>query len=151
MTATTQEQGWGTEGAGRPAAARQGSGRRLNWRHAWIVPGLAIAIFANELGKTNGVGILLLIGFGIAPDVPRLFGIKRPRWGLGSLPLQVFNVLHHPVAPAAAVLITAAGAATAITPAVWLVGSLVWLGHIIIGLGVGDVRRHAHSVEPAHA
>jgi hypothetical protein len=49
------------------------------------------------------------------------------------------------------VLITAAGAATAIIPTVWLVGSLVWLGHIIIGLGVGDVRRHAHSVEPAHA
>ena len=124
----------GAERAVQPA----GQGRRLRWRHLWIVPGLAIAIFASELGKTHGVGILLLIAFGLAPDIPRLFGIGRRRSGVGELPLQVFNVLHHPATPAAAALV----AWTGIVPPIWLVGSLVWLGHVVIGLGVGDVRRH---------
>ena len=146
MNEATTIQVGGAERGVRPAAG-QGSGRRLKWRHLWIVPGLAIAIFANELGKTNGVGILLLIAFGIAPDVPRLFGIKRPRPGISSVALHVFNVLHHPVAPAAAVLITATG----VVPTIWLVGSLVWLSHVIIGFGVGDVRRHQAAVSPAHA
>ena len=126
-------------GAERPVrpAAGEGKGRRLRWRHLWLVPGLAIAIFANELGKTNGVGILALIAFGIAPDVPRLFGIGRRRQGVGSLPLRAFNVLHHPAAPAAAIVV----AATGIVPVVWLVGALVWFSHVVIGFGVGDIRR----------
>jgi hypothetical protein len=132
----------GAESAVRPAGVR--SGRRLRWRHLWIVPGLAIAIFANELGKSNGVGILLLIAFGIAPDVPRLFGIGRGHsGGAGSFALRAFNVLHHPVAPAAAVAIsTVAVAVAGVVPAIWLVGSLVWFSHIVIGRGVGDVPRH---------
>ena len=118
--------------------AGEGRRLRLRWRHLWIVPGLAIAIFANELGKTNGVGILLLITFGIAPDVPRLFGIGRGNSrGVGSLPLRAFNLLHHPIAPATAVVI----AATGVLPTLWLVGALVWLSHVVIGWGVGDVRR----------
>ena len=91
-------------GAERPVrpAAGEGKGRRLRWRHLWLVPGLAIAIFANELGKANGVGILVLIAFGIAPDVPRLFGIGRSG-RVSRFALRAFNVLHHPAAPAAAV------------------------------------------------
>lgn len=122
--------------AARPAVG-EGTGRRLRRRHLWIVPGLAIAIFANELGKTNGVGILLLIAFGIAPDVPRLFGI-RGSGHVSRFALAVFNVLHHPALPVAAVAV----AATGIVPAAWLVGSLVWLSHLVIGRGVGDVPRH---------
>jgi hypothetical protein len=103
-------------------------GRRLRWRHLWLVPGLAIAIFANELGKGNGIGILTLVAFGIAPDVPRLFGSRgRP----------AHNLLHQPLLALAA----AAIAATGVVPVVWLVGSLVWLGHIVAGRGVGDVPR----------
>jgi hypothetical protein len=152
MTEATTVQVGGAERAVRPAAAGQGSGRRLKWRHLWIVPGLAIAIVANELGKTNGVGILMLIAFGIAPDLPRLFGIKRPRTGLASVALQAFNVLHHPAVPAAAVLATAVlVTVTGAIPTIWLVASLVWLSHVIIGFGVGDVRRHRPSTEPANA
>jgi hypothetical protein len=81
----------------------------------WLVPGLAIAIVANQLGNANGVGILVLIGFGIAPDVPRPFGSRgRP----------IHNVLHQPALAIAALIV----AATGVVPVVWLVGSLVWLG-----------------------
>jgi hypothetical protein len=125
----------GAERRVRPAAG-EGKGRRLRWRHLWLVPGLAIAIFANELGKSNGVGILVLIAFGIAPDVPRLFGIGRSG-RVSRFALRAFNVLHHPAAPAVAVAI----AATGIVPVVWLVGALVWLSHLVIGWAVGDVRR----------
>ena len=131
------------ERAARPAAAGEGKGRRLRWRHLWIVPGLAIAIVASELGKANGVGILMLIAFGIAPDVPRLFGIGR-RGRVSGFALRAFNVLHHPALPVAAVAIAASG----IVPAVWLVGALVWLGHLVIGLGVGDVPRHPAPERP---
>jgi hypothetical protein len=126
MSGTTIELG-GAERAARPEPG-EGTGRRLRRRHLWLVPGLAIAIFANELGKGNGVGILALVAFGIAPDVPRLFGSR------GRL---AHNLMHQPVAPIAAVALGATG----IVPVVWLVGSLVWLGHVLVGRGVGDVPR----------
>jgi hypothetical protein len=106
----------------------EGTGLRLRRRHLWLVPGLAIAIVASEVGKANGVGILTLIAFGIAPDLPRLIGSR------GRL---AHNVLHQPAAPLLAVALTATG----LVPIVWLVGSLVWLGHVVAGRGVGDVPR----------
>ncbi len=124
----------GADRAAQPTG--QGTRRRLRARHLWIVPGLAIAIVANELGKTNGVGILALIAFGIAPDVPRLF---RNRGRVAH------NLLHQPVAPLVAVAIGATG----IVPVVWLIGSLVWLGHVLVGRGVGDVPRRGGDA--AHA
>jgi hypothetical protein len=108
--------------------AAKGTGFRLRRRHLWLVPGLAVAIVANEVGKANGVGILTLIAFGIAPDLPRL---------LGSRGRLMHNLLHQPAAP----LVAVALAATGLVPIVWLVGSLVWLGHVIAGRGVGDVPR----------
>ena len=129
MSGTTFVQAGGAE---RAARSGQGSGRRLRPRHLWIIPGLAIAILANQLGNANGVTILMLIAFGIAPDLPRLFGSRgRP----------MHNVLHQPVAPIVAVALTATAFVTGVVPVVWLVGSLVWLGHIVVGLGVGDVPR----------
>jgi hypothetical protein len=118
-----------------PASAATGSDRRLRLRRLWIVPGLAIAIFANWLGGGQGVGIPELIVFGIAPDLPRL---------LGSRGRAAHNVLHQPAVAFAAVAI----AATGIVPVVWLVGALVWLGHVIVGRGVGDVPRPAPA--PSH-
>ncbi len=124
------------DGAERAARPAERTGRRLRLRHLWLVPGLAIAIAANELGKANGVGILALIAFGIAPDVPRLFR------GRGR---AAHNLFHQPAAPLLAVAIGATG----LVPAVWLVGSLVWLGHVMVGRGVGDVPRGGG--ERAHA
>jgi deazaflavin-dependent oxidoreductase (nitroreductase family) len=116
-----------------PAAERKH--RRLQKRHLWIVPGLAIAVVANQMGNDNGVGILALVAFGIAPDLPRLLGLgRRP---LESLPIRAFNALHHPAPAIAAVAVGATG----VVPVVWLIGSLVWLGHVIVGWGVGDVPR----------
>lgn len=103
-------------------------GRRLRRRHLWLVPGLAIAIYANQLGNGNGVGILALIAFGIAPDVPRL---------LGSRGQAIHGLLHQPVAPAIAVAI----AATGVVPVAWLVASLVWFSHVVIGRAISDVPR----------
>jgi len=112
-----------------PAVAEK-PGRRLRRRHLWLVPGLAIAIYANAVGNAYGVSILELIAFGIAPDVPRLFG-RRGR--------PIHNLLHQPIGPIIAVAITLSG----IVPTFWLVGSLVWLGHVIAGQGVGDVPHGA--------
>lgn len=107
---------------------------RLRWRYLWLVPGLAIAIFANQLGNANGVGILALIAFGIAPDLPRL---------LGSRGRPIHDLLHRPVAAVVAVAMSAAGmvVASGAAPVVGLVGSLVWLSHVVIGRAVGDVPR----------
>jgi hypothetical protein len=108
-------------------------GRRLRWHHLWLVPGLALAVYANQLGNMHGVGILALIAFGIAPDLPRLLG-SRGRW--------MHNLLHQPVAPAMAVAVAATGVvATGVVPVVWLVASLVWFSHIVIGRAVGDAPR----------
>jgi hypothetical protein len=102
--------------------------RRLGRRHLWLVPGLAIAIFANQLGNANGVGILAMIAFGIAPDLPRLIGSRgRP----------MHNLLHQPVAAIVALAISATG----LVPILWLVGSLVWVSHVVIGWAIGDRPR----------
>lgn len=125
MTQATTIRVDGADRAARAATAPI-AGRRLRWRHLWLVPGLAIAIFANQLGNANAVGILAMIAFGIAPDLPRLLGARgRP----------LHNALHQPVAAAAAVTISATG----IVPVFWLVGSLVWVSHVVIGWAVGDV------------
>ena len=115
----------GTRHAGHPKAR---DGRRLRWRHLWLVPGLAVAIFANQLGSANGVGILAMIALGIAPDLPRLLGPRgRP----------MHSLLHQPLAAAVAVAVSATG----VLPVLWLIVSLVWLGHVVIGWAVGDVPR----------
>jgi F420H(2)-dependent quinone reductase len=126
---------WVQAVAAEPEVEAAKKARRVRRRHVWIVPGLAIAIVGNQLGNANGIGILALISFGIAPDLPRLLGLgRRP---VNSLPVQVFNALHHPVAALAAVAVGATG----VVPVAWLVASLVWLGHVVVGWGVGDVRR----------
>ena len=112
-------------------------GRRLRRRHLWLVPGLAIAIVANQLGEANGVGILALIAFGIAPDVPRLFGVR------GRL---AHNVLHQPALAGGAAAAAAIGTLAGLLPVAWLVASLVWLGHVVGGWGVGDVPRGGRTV-----
>lgn len=139
MTATnTINVGTAEHAAVRPTGEHN-KGRRLRRRHLWIIPGLAVALVANQLGNDNGVSILALIAFGIAPDLPRLLGLgRRP---VDSIPVRVFNVLHHPASPVAAAIVTAAGAELNVVPVIALVASLVWLGHVVIGLGVGDVPR----------
>ena len=115
-------------GAESAARSKVGERRRLRRRHLWLVPGLAIAIFANQLGNASGVGILAMIALGIAPDLPRLLGARgRP----------MHNLLHQPVAAIAAVAVSV----TAVVPVFWLIGSLVWLSHVVIGWAVGDVPR----------
>ena len=104
MTDTTTIRVGGTDAAVRPTA---GEGWRLRPRHLLVVPGLAIAILANEVGKANGVGILFLVAFGIVPDLPRLFGLTRR--GMGGPTVLVFNVLHHPVAALSALVVAAVG------------------------------------------
>jgi hypothetical protein len=130
MSATAMEAG-GARGVARPEPG-EGTGRRLRRRHLWLVPGLAVAILANELGRASGVGILALLAFGIAPDLPRLFRLR------GRL---AHSVMHQPLAPIAAVAIGATGLVTGLVPSVWLVGSLVWLGHVVAGLAIGDAPR----------
>jgi len=121
-------------GAASAAQSKTGERRRLRPRHLWLVPGLAIAVFANQLGNLNGVGIVAMIAFGIAPDLPRL---------LGSRGRPAHDLLHHPVAALAAVALAAAGTqvASGAAAVVVLVGALVWLSHVAIGFALGDVRR----------
>ncbi len=112
-----------------------GKGRRLRRRHLWLIPGLALAVYANSLGERNGVGIPALIAFGLAPHLPLLLGLGRRRDSrLKALAVAAFNLLHQPVAALAAVAV----AATGWLPTVALVASLVWFSHIVVGWGVGD-------------
>jgi hypothetical protein len=139
MTVPIVIQAGSAEAAARPAI-RVRSGRRLRRRHLWIIPGLAIAIAANKLGEANGVGILLLVAFGIAPDLPRL---------LGSRGRRAHAVLHEPVVATVALAMAVAVTPSGVVPLVVLVATLVWFSHVVIGWGVGDVPRppaaHLHG------
>lgn len=137
-----------TDGATASAEPRTGGDRRrrLRLRHLWIVPGLAIAIFANGEAQRLGVGVLALIAFGIAPDLPRLLGLGQPH-APGQMPARVvpaFNLAHHPLPPLVVLALGVAG----IVPALGYVGALVWLGHLVIGIGVGDRSRDRDGFLP---
>lgn len=114
--------------------------RRLRRRHLWLIPGLAIAIAANKLGEANGVGILALIAFGIAPDLPRLMGARAR---------SAHDLLHRPVIAAVALAMALATAPSGVVPTVVLVAALVWFSHVVVGWAVGDVPRprtdHRHG------
>ena len=113
--------------------------RRLKARHLLILPGLAVAMFAGTEAERHGIGIAPLLLFGIVPDLPRLLGIGQAHehGQLAPRAVPLFNALHHPVPPLALLGL----AALDLLPAFWLAGAIAWLGHIVMGLGVGDRLR----------
>lgn len=123
--------------------------RRLRRRQLWLVPGLAIAVSANELGKQQGLGTLELIAlgvaFGIAPHLPLLLRYVRPDRTArpASFAVPMFNVVHHPLVALVAFVFVTGAVVNGIVPVAVLVATLVWVSHIVIGWGVGDVMRHS--------
>lgn len=119
--------------------------RRLRLRHAWLIPGFAIMLYANLQVGPLGVGILPILMFGIAPDLPRLLGLGQPTipGHMVSRAVPAFNLMHHPTPSIVLVALGTAG----VIPLALYVGGLAWLGHIVVGLGVGDrVRRRDGSL-----
>ena len=80
-----------------------------------------------------------MIVFTIVPDVPRLLGVGQShrRGQLAARAVPLFNLLHHPVPP----LVLLALGVTGVLSPLWLVGSIAWLGHLVIGLAIGDRLR----------
>jgi hypothetical protein len=115
--------------------------RRLTIRHGWIVPGLALAVYASALAADHGLGLAPVLLFGIVPHLTVLLGIGQPhgRGQLGTRAVPLFNAMHHPAVPLVLLGIAVAG----ILPTFWLVGALTWLGHILVDLGLGDGLRTA--------
>ncbi len=115
------------------------SGRRLRMRHLWIIPGLAIAVYANGLASEHNLGLLPLLLFGILPKLPFFLGIGQPTVA-GQLPPRAvlgWNVMHHPATPT----LLLGTAFTGLLPVFWTVAGLAWLSHIVIDWGLGDGLR----------
>lgn len=121
---------------------------RLRPRHLWIVPGLAIAVYASGQAEAYGLGIVPLLIFTIAPDLPRLLGIGQPHahGQLAPRAVPLFNLLHHPVLPLGVLAVAAAGYLSPF----WLVGAIAWIGHLAIGLGIGDRLRTGDGFLRSH-
>jgi len=114
-------------------------GRRLRARHLWIIPGLAIAIYANAVANEHQLGIFPLLLFGILPKLPFFLGIGQPTVA-GQLPsraVPLWNVMHYPATPAVLLGVTLTG----LLPAFWTVAGLAWLSHIVVDWGLGDGLR----------
>jgi hypothetical protein len=122
-----------------PSAAAPEARGRLKARHAWVIPGLAIAIYANSVSSQHGLGLVPLLLFGILPHVTVLLGLGQPH-GKRQLALRAvpaFNAMHHPLVP----LSLAAVAATGVIGPFWLVGALAWLSHVVVDWALGDGLR----------
>jgi len=115
--------------------------RRLALRHGWIVPGLALAIYANAVAADHGLGLVPVLIFGIVPHLTVLVGVGQPhaRGQLARRAVPLFNAMHHPALPLGLLGLAAAG----ILPAFWLAGAFAWLGHIAVDLALGDGLRTA--------
>ena len=116
-----------------PASTRPAVGVSLRPRHLWLVPGLALALFANTQASQLGVGLVPLLLFGIVPDVPRFVWRRRPAM------VMLHSALHQ---PALALALLIATAVTGAAPFAY-VGALAWLGHIVVGWATGDRPRSA--------
>ena len=125
---------------GAPAASvALPQGRRLRRRHLWLIPGLAIAVYANARAGEAGLGLAPLLLFGIAPHLPVLVGIGQPhaRGQMAARAVPLFNVMHHPLPPLVIFGLAAAG----ILSPFWLVGGLAWFSHIVVDLTFGHGLR----------
>jgi len=124
---------------GRAIAPAVAAPRRLKRRHLWLIPGLAIAVYANAQAGTHGLGLGPLLLFGIMPHLPVLLGIGQPhaRGQMAARAVPLFNVMHHPVVPLAVAGLAAGG----VLSPFWLVGGLAWFSHIVVDLALGDGLR----------
>jgi hypothetical protein len=115
-------------------------GRRLRPRHLWLIPGLAVAILGSRTDSSL-MAIAVMVAFGIAPHLAFLAGIGQPHPAGQMAPraLAVFNAMHNPIVPAAIVALNLTG----VIPTLLFVGATAWLGHIVIGWGIGDGMRTA--------
>lgn len=122
---------------GPPVSSR----RRLRARHLWLVPGLAIAVYANAQAGAHGLGLGPLLIFGIVPHLPSLLGIGQPHapGQMARRAVPLFNLMHHPLPPLVVLGLAAAG----ILSPFWLVGALAWLSHIVADLGFDKGLRTA--------
>ncbi len=128
------------------ALAPARTGRRVRIRHLWFVPGLALALYANSVAETHGLGLGPILLFGILPHATALLGFGQPKakGQMGRRAVPVFNVAHHPGLPVAMIAI----AATGLIGPFWLVSGLAWLSHIVIDWGLGDGRRTRDGFKP---
>jgi hypothetical protein len=112
---------------------------RLGRRHLWLVPGLAIAVYANAQSAQHGLGLGVLLLFGIVPHLPALLGIGQPhdRGQMARRAVPLFNVMHHPAPPLVLIGLAAAGALSPF----WFVGGLAWFSHIVVDRALGDGLR----------
>jgi hypothetical protein len=115
--------------------------RRLALRHGLILPGLALALYANAIAADHGLGLAPVLLFGIVPHLTVLVGIgqSHARGQLAPRAVPLFNAMHYPALPLALLGVAAVG----ILPTFWLAGALAWLGHIVIGRALGDGLRTA--------
>lgn len=125
----------------RALVAAVASPRRLRARHLWVIPGLAIAIYANAQASQHGLGLGPLLLFGIVPHIPALLGIGQPH-AQGQMPrraVPLFNALHHPAPPLVVLGLAAAG----VLSPFWFVGGLAWFSHIVVDLALDQGLRTA--------
>ena len=122
-----------------PSVVAPEARRRVRVRHTWVIPGLAIAIYANSVAASHNLGLVPLLLFGILPHLTVLLGLGQPhgRRQLAPRAVAAFNVMHHPAVPMALAGVAAMG----IIGPFWLVGALAWLSHIVVDWALGDGLR----------
>lgn len=113
--------------------------RRFRQRHLWLIPGLAVGVYASTLAGHLGLGLVPLLVFGIVPHLGVLLGLGQPhaRGQLAPRAVPIFNAMHHPALP----LVTVGVAAAGVLSPFWLVGALAWLAHIVVDWAFGDGLR----------
>jgi hypothetical protein len=126
-------------GTTEPSPAAPSRTLRLRRRHLWLVPGLAVAVYANAQAGALATGLVPLLLFGIVPHLPALLGVGQPhaRGQMAARAVPLFNVMHHPVPPFVIIGLAAAG----ILSPFWLVGGLAWFSHIVVDLAFGHGLR----------
>jgi hypothetical protein len=112
---------------------------RLAPRHLWLIPGIALGLYANVVAGQHALGLVPVLVFGIVPHLSVFVGTGQSHapGQLAPRAVPLFNAMHHPALPLALLAIAAVG----ILPPFWFVGALAWLGHIVADQGMGNGLR----------
>jgi hypothetical protein len=91
---------------------------------------LIVLVYARE-----SVGWWPVVAFGLAPDLPLLFGAGRglERGQLHPRAVPLYNLVHRFWGPVALGVIALAAS----LPPAWLVGALAWGTHVAVDRAVG--------------
>ena len=84
---------------------------RLAPRLLWLIPGIALGVYANVVAGQHALGLVPVLVFGIVPHLAVFAGTGQPHAAgqLAPRAVPLYNAMHRPALPLALLAVAAVG------------------------------------------